>query len=480
MVGRHPKNIFLYIGLVLLLALCWTCVTNPVTGKKELMLISEADEIAMGAQIHQGLGIEYGFYNHPRLTAYVRRVGESMLPFVHRPHLKYHFHILDTPVQNAFAAPGGYIYITRGLLAMMNSEAELAAVLGHELAHVNARHSASKLSLNILFGVGLALAGEISEDVKKALPAVQIATALLFLQYSRDDEYQADAIGVSYARQARYNPGALIAFFDSIEELSAMSGGGGLPNFLSTHPLTPKRVEAVKKILQPTDEELKHDEKTYLASINGLDYGPSAQAMRVEKGLLVHPKGGFALKLEAGWQATEQNGLLTLVSGDEKTVLLVRSDPGAQNLSSLHQQHLDPLNPLSIIEQETSRFAGHQAWFTLADKVENGERAYGLQLVSQIRGQKGFGFYMLSEEGNSPVRFNEMQTMVGSLRDIRGSDIPLSRKLVTRAAPQGDQTLQKILQSWKIPGSEHRILAFLNHMKLDQVVPAPRPIKLIR
>lgn len=480
MTRRRIRSFILGSFFLLLLFISWTCVTNPVTGKKELMLISEADEIAMGAQIHQGLGVEYGFYNHPRLTAYVRRVGESMLPFVHRPHLKYHFHILDTPVQNAFAAPGGYIYITRGLLAMMNSEAELAVVLGHELGHVNARHSASKLSLNILFGVGLALAGEISEDVRKVMPAVEIATALLFLQYSRDDEYQADGLGVSYARQARYNPGAMIDFFSSLEELSALSGGGGLPNFLSTHPLTPRRVEAVKKILLPEDPQLKNDPGTYLAKINSLDYGPSAQAMRVENGMLIHPKGAFAMRLKTGWKSSEQNGLLTLISPDEKTVLLVKNGPADQPLNSLHQQHLDPLNPLTIIEQQTARFAGYNALFTLADKVENGERAYGLQLVSLVRGRKGFGFYLLSEQIMTMSSFSEMQDMIRSLRDLRASDIPPSRKLVTRAAPSGSRTLENILQSWNVPSAEHRTLSFLNRLKLDQVVAAGQPLKLIR
>ncbi len=469
------------VGIVslMLLAMSWTCVTNPVTGKKELMLISEADEIAMGAQVHQGLGIEYGFYEDPQLTAYVRKVAERLLPAVHRPQLKYHFHILDTPVQNAFAAPGGYIYITRGLLAMMNSEAELAVVLGHELGHVNARHSASKLSRNLLFGIGLALAGELNEDIKKAMPAVQIATALVSLQYSRDDEYQADGLGVAYARSAHYNPTAMIDFFSSLEQLKAMSGGGGMPNFLSTHPLTPKRIEAVKQLLQTDDLQLKTDERSYLARINGLDYGPSPLSMRVENGMLLYPKGQYALQLQTGWKVSEQGGLVTLVSADEKTVLLVKNTPADQALPELHRQHLEPLNPLSIIDQQTSTISGRRAQLTMADKLENGQRAYGLQLLSLIHGRQGFGFYLLNEQDLAITRVTEVHSMISSLRSIRPSDIPKSRKLSTRPAG-GGLTLEGLLDNWKIPSNEWNHIAFLNRLPLDKTVAPGRLIKLIR
>ncbi len=463
-----------------LILFIWSCITNPVTGKKELMLISEADEIAMGAQVHQGLEIEYGFYGDPELTAYIRAVGERLLPGVHRPHLKYHFHILDTPVQNAFAAPGGYIYITRGLLAMINSEAELAVVLGHELGHVNARHSARTLSRNMLFGIGLVLAGELNEDIRKATPVIEIATALLFLKYSRSDEYQADELGVTYARQARYNPGAMIDFFSSLEQLSDMSGGGGLPNFLSTHPLTPKRIEAVRTMLREDDPQLKDNEKTFLAKINGLDFGPSAQAMRVEKGLLIHPRGQYVLALADGWQAQLQSGIATLISDDQKTALVIKSSPTDQPLSALHQQHLDALNPITIIDQQSSTISGRRARLTIADKLENGTRSYGLQLISLIHERHGYGFYLLNEEEIPISRLNEVHNMIGSLRGIRSGDIPKSRKLRTRSAPVGSHSLRQILKNWAIPPQDWDTLAFLNHLPLDKQVPSGRLIKTIR
>lgn len=471
---------YLKPALWILLLFSWTCVTNPVTGKKELMLISEADEIAMGAQIHQGLEIEYGFYQDSNLTAYVRRVGEKLLPYVHRPNLTYHFHILDTPVQNAFAAPGGYIYITRGLLAMMNSEAELAVVLGHELGHVNARHSARSLSRNLLFGVGLVLAGELNKDIKKALPAVQIATALLFLKYSRSDEYQADGLGVEYARSARYSPEAMIDFFSSLEQLSTMSGGGGLPNFLSTHPLTPRRIEAVKMMLKEGDLGLERNEKTYLARINGLEHGPSAHAMRMEKGVLVHPKGEYALQVPPGWQAQQQGELVTLVCGNEEAVLLIKNSQSSLSLGDLHRQHLDSLSPLNIIDQQVSTISGRKARLTLADKFEDGQRAYTLQLVSFLHGRQGLGFYLLSETELPQHRVSEVRGIISSLRGIRSSDIPKVRKLFVRPVSGEGRTLQNILSAWKVPQKEWAYISFLNQLPLDLPVGKNRLIKVIR
>jgi predicted Zn-dependent protease len=129
-----------------------SCAVNPVTGKRELSLYSEQDEIAIGKQTDVQIRNQYGIYDDPGLNDYVTRVGVSLGPHTHRSHLQYHFAVLDSPVVNAFAVPGGYVYVTRGILALMKSEAELAVVLGHEMGHVNARHSIHRMSEQTLFG----------------------------------------------------------------------------------------------------------------------------------------------------------------------------------------------------------------------------------------------------------------------------------------------------------------------------------------
>ncbi len=187
-IERGPLKMKKFLGVVLCLIFIFTssCSINPVTGKRELSLISEQGEIALGENTDKQVRSQFGVYKDPVLTGYVERVGNKLVPFTHRPHLTYHFAVLDTPVINAFAAPGGYIYVTRGILAMMNSEAELAVVLGHELGHVNARHSVSKMSQLILVQLGLAVGSAVSEEFAKYSGLASIGVQLLFLKFSRD------------------------------------------------------------------------------------------------------------------------------------------------------------------------------------------------------------------------------------------------------------------------------------------------------
>ena len=213
-----------FLALLLFLLFSLSCAVNPVTGENEVMLFSEKAEVSMGADVDRSISQEYGLYQDPLLTRYIERVGRRLVPHTHRPNLVYHFSVLDTPVINAFAAPGGYIYVTRGILALMNSEAEMAAVLGHELGHVNARHSMRQMSNAILLNTGLLAASLINKKVARFAGLASVGVQLLLLKYSRDDEYQADSLGVEYARKAGYNPGEVIDFFLSLEKLGDMSG----------------------------------------------------------------------------------------------------------------------------------------------------------------------------------------------------------------------------------------------------------------
>ena len=212
--NRVRRHLYLLTGCVLLL-LVQACAVNPVTGRRQLMLYSEQDEIAMGKQTHEQILRQYGIYGDPEINAYVTRVGSTMTAHTHRPHLEYHFAILDSPVVNAFAGPGGYIYVTRGIMAMMNSEAELAVVLGHELGHVNARHSMSRLSSATMAQLGLLAGSAISKTFADLTDLAGVGMQLLFLQFSRDDEREADELGVAYARQGRYNPAKMMVYQQS-------------------------------------------------------------------------------------------------------------------------------------------------------------------------------------------------------------------------------------------------------------------------
>src|SRR5512137_1763548 len=194
------------VALALLVAAAIACAVNPVTGKKEFMLYSESQEIELGKQTDAEVAATYGLYDDPALAAYVSKIGLSLAAKTQRPNLPWRFTVLDSPVVNAFAVPGGAVYVTRGILALMSSEAELAAVLGHEIGHVNARHSMSQMSKQQMAQLGLAVGSVVSKEFAKYAGLAGTGLQVLFLKYSRDNENQADGLGVDYARAAGYDP----------------------------------------------------------------------------------------------------------------------------------------------------------------------------------------------------------------------------------------------------------------------------------
>ncbi len=185
------------------------CATNPVTGSSDFVLMSEQQEIALGRQSHPQILKESPEYTNAQLAAYVQRVGAKLAAHSHRSNLIYRFTLLDSPDVNAFALPGGYIYITRGLLAYLNSEAELAAVLGHEIGHVTARHSVRQQSASTATGLfGAVLAGV--TGVSAAGDVANIAGTALVRGYGREHELEADRLGAEYLARSGYDPQAML------------------------------------------------------------------------------------------------------------------------------------------------------------------------------------------------------------------------------------------------------------------------------
>jgi predicted Zn-dependent protease len=327
------------------------CATNPVTGKKEIMLIPESAEIEMGKSTDAAIRQEYGLYPDPELTAYVDRVARRMVPYTHRNKLEYHFAVLDTPIENAFAAPGGYIYVTRGLLAMTNSEAELATVLGHELGHVNARHSARQMSRQLLVLGGIIVGSVLSEDIQKIAPFLVVGMQVLFLKHSRSDEYQADSLGVLYSRRAGYSPAQMILFFQSIQKLEEDAGGGvRLPNFLSTHPLTAKRIEEAKKMLVPMDAEMDILRDDFLRRVDGLVVGENPRQGFVDGNAFYCPDLKFMFSIPAGWTLQNTPRQVVIAPKDEKAAVILTAEPSTKDLPTYLKEKLQQFSDSQVSE----------------------------------------------------------------------------------------------------------------------------------
>src|SRR3989344_796841 len=186
------------------------CAMNPVSGTPDLVFMSESSEINIGSQNDAKIRKQYGVYDNPELQAYVEQVGQKLAALSHRPGLTYHFTVLDSPEVNAFALPGGYIYITRGILAYLNSEAELAAVLGHEIGHVTARHGVRQYTAATATGfvgaiIGVATGIGATQDLFNNVFGNAILSG-----YGRDHELESDRLGAEYLARAGYDPQAII------------------------------------------------------------------------------------------------------------------------------------------------------------------------------------------------------------------------------------------------------------------------------
>jgi predicted Zn-dependent protease len=311
-------NLFL---LALLFQCLNTCATNPVTGKKELNLLSVDQEVQLGADADQDIIAQYGMYDDPEIAKFVEELGQRMAKVSHRPTLEFHFRVLDSPVINAFALPGGYCYITRGILAYMNSAAELAGVMGHEIGHVTARHGAKAYTRAQLAQVGFGAAYIFSETFRQFSDVAQLGVGLLFLRFSRDQERQSDELGVEYSTALGYDAKDMSQFFGTLDRLQEESGQS-LPGWFSTHPNPEDREAKVLELAKAAQQKSsqKNFEKNraeYLALIDGMVFGDDPRQGFVENGYFYHPTLDFQFPVPAEWQVANTPQAVQMVNKEQ-------------------------------------------------------------------------------------------------------------------------------------------------------------------
>jgi len=281
------------------------CATNPVTGKKQISLLSEAEEMAIGQQQDAEIRREMGVYDDPALQRYVNDIGQELARVSHRPNLPWTFTIVDSPAINAFALPGGYIYLTRGILAYLDDEAELAGVLGHEIGHVTARHAAQAYTRQAQAGIGLTI---LSIFVPSTAPFADLGSAglsVLFLRHGRDAELEADRLGVEYGSGAGYDPAGVPRFLATLARVNALSERG-VPNWLSTHPDPGSRVTKAEPVASKfvSDAAKAQNRDQYLERIHGMVFGDRVEEGIVRGNEFLHPLLRLGVKFPEGWELT--------------------------------------------------------------------------------------------------------------------------------------------------------------------------------
>lgn len=406
------------------------CATNPVSGRRELSLVSEAQEIEMGRQSVPASQAQTGFYENAALTQYVTSMGMAMARASERPQLPWEFHVLDDAAINAFAAPGGFIFITRGILAVMNSGAELAGVLGHEIGHVTAKHSVTQMSNATLAQVGL-LAGAIAAPEIANSGIGQLAQAgasVLFLKFGRDDETESDRLGHRYSLQQGYDVREMPKTFRTLARVGEASGGGNrLPTFLSTHPDPGNRVAATQAMADTVSNfaNLKTDRDRYLGLMEGLVFGLDPRQGYFESNRFLHPTLRIQFDQPANWQnanyatqviMAEPNGQaqLSLSSAKESTAAAAAQAFAAQQGLTVRSSGAVTVNGLR----------GNAVAFTATT-------AEGQQLAGQV-------FYI--EHGGSVYQF--LGLTLANLWQQHGGT--LDRAMRSFAATASNQTFRRV------------------------------------
>jgi predicted Zn-dependent protease len=325
-----PLSRIAVIAMVLSVA---SCAVNPVTGDRQLALVSESQEIQIGREVATAAEQQFGLVEDAALQAYVHRLGTRLAQASERPELPWTFKVVDDPTPNAFAAPGGFIFITRGLLALLRNEAELVAILGHEIGHVTARHSVAMMSRAQLAQLGLGIGAMISPTVAEFGDLAAGGLQLLFLSYGRDAERQADDLGYRYALEQGYDVREMVNVFAALQQSAQLAGQSPVPSWLASHPYPEDRIKRIENRLAtlPAASPLRRiGEDDYLARIDGLAYGVNPRDGYFEANRFLHPELAFRIDFPQGWRM--QNLTQAVVAGSPQEdaliqLMLVRGSP---------------------------------------------------------------------------------------------------------------------------------------------------------
>ena len=492
---RIPRRRFappIAVLLLVLLAGCGTTNTNYVTGESQRGAYTWEQEVQLGTEADQQISAQYGLYDDPEVQRYVERIANEVLQTsaytdpetpANVRNTPFYFRVLDSPVVNAFALPGGYVYVTRGLLAYLENEAQLAVVLGHEIGHVLARHSSEQAARSQLtqFGLlgaavlgGVVGGGQVAEGILNYGGA---ATQLLTLKYGRGAEREADRAGVAYAEFAGYDAAQAARFFVALQRLSANSGGA-LPNFLSTHPDPGERAQTIPQLAAQYDPQgTAIDATDYLRQIEGIVVGEDPRQGFVEGSAFYHPALRFQLSVPRGWQT--QNSPAAFVMGE----------PNGQAVVQL------TLAQGGSAQEAARAFAGQQGvQVSGSGAVSLGAGpAYRVEgTAQQQNGAVGFSATFVEYGGNvyqivgltaaNSLRqyastFRSVAESFERLTDRRYLDREPSRLEVTTL--QRPQTLQSLLRGRTLPtGLTEDEIAIMNQVELGETIPAGRTVKL--
>jgi predicted Zn-dependent protease len=397
------------------------CATNPVSGKRELALISESDEIAMGRAAAEEVEQTIGLVDDPGLQSYVRRIGLDMAKASQRPDLPWTFGVVDDPTPNAFALPGGFIYVTRGMATLVRSEAELAAILGHEIGHVTARHSVQAISQQQLAQLGLGIGGLLIPEIQPFGGLIGAGLGLLFLQHGRDAERQADDLGFQYAVGRGYAGTEMADVFRSLERLEDPERSA-LPSFLRTHPSPGERVgtlEAKVAALPAGQRGNIVRQPEYLREIDGLIYGEDPRQGFFREGEFVHPELRFRFAFPRGWTGQNMRNAVLGINPNRDAAVQLTLASGSIDAAAQQFSTRSGIRVVETASQNINGLQSRQARFEAT--TESGTLAGLATWISH--GGRTYQFIAYSPASAIAARESTLRQMITSFGPLRDESV---------------------------------------------------------
>ena len=454
---------------------------NPVTGRSELSVMDEASEIAEGKQGHAQVLQEYGAYDDPKLQAYVNDIGQRLAKHSHRSELEWHFTLLDSPEINAFALPGGYVYVTRGIMAYLESEADLAGVIGHEIGHVTARHGAQRATKQQAAGLGVFAAtilGAVLEagGVGGATEAVgglaQNVAAGSIAKYGREQELQADGLGAEYLSRSNYDPKNMVDVIEVLKnqerfaEDAAKAKGSTSPpkaNWLASHPSNDQRLQEIRQIATRYQGQYNDEGRArYLQAINGMAFGES-RAQGVTRGRnFYHEPLGIALTAPAGWQIRNSPSAIAVINGTGDAGVMVNIVPA--KAGSTHAEIIrNTLQPVQGRTESTALSGLPATHFIGTRRTQQGQEV-GVE-ATVVTGPSNQNYLMLYAAKDAPTLQRNrpaLREAVGTFRALSPADRNAARPWVLKTVPYRNGSFAALARQSPLADLPEQQLRLLN------------------
>lgn len=477
------KNIdsFSYLIVFIFSLLFLQCVTNPVTKKKDFILISEAQEISMGASADKEVLDTYGLYSDQKLQNYIDEIGQKVAGVSDRKNIKYFFTVVDSTEINAFALPGGYIYITRGILALLNSEAELAGVLGHEIGHVCARHSAKQISQAIGYQVLMTGASIALPQLSQWGQISNVIFGTIENGFGRQYESQADELGQNYEFRASYDPSQAASFLTTLKKTE--KGTGVFHGLFATHPETEERIKLAllhgNKLKSTTAAQLQVLDDKYISMLQGLVYGRGEKEGVISGNSYKNRAYRFALSLPPGWENTIKDG--KLLSKDPENIFHIELEQVSR------RESLAPVKLAEKWEEKThlKRFQNESYSKNSIDgyicyyDAKSEKKPLRLKVLFFVKNGSGFALICYSTANEFRLALDDFNKTIDSLRHLSENETEeiKAKHLNIYTVKEGD-SFNKIAEKELGDKKKSEEIATLNGLEVNSVLRVGKKIKV--